>query len=333
MSSDHVDRVGCATRRAFLLAGPVLARDALAAPVVDRESFPTRPVTVIVPFPAGGTTDHIIRVLSRLTAEAVGQAFIVDNRPGASTLIAAHTLARAKPDGYTIGVVPMLLNRLRALGRTALDPVRDFSLIARVAGQTHGLVVRADSAHRSVSDIVRAARARPGEITYGTSGVASLTHGAMEDFSDLAGIQLRHIPFRGGSDSLRALMGGEIDLLAESPLWAAEVDAGRARLLTIWSAARSDRFPHVPTMTEQGYATVVEGAIGIGGPPGIDQQVLERLRRIFRAQILGALFKAECARLLAPVLYLDGDAFVQYARENADQERALVQRLGARLGE
>lgn len=329
LSSDHLDQVGRTTRRALLLAGPALARDALA----EQVSFPKRPVTVIVPFPAGGTTDYIVRVLSQRISKAVGQAFVVDNRPGASTLIAAHLLARAHPDGYTIGVVPMLLNRLRALGRTSLDPVRDFSLIARVAGQTHGLVVRADSAHRSVSDIVRAARERPGEITYGTSGVASLTHGAMEDFSDMAGIQLKHIPYRGGTDSLRALMGGEVDLLAESPLWAAEVDSGRARLLTIWSAARADRFPRVPTMTEQGYTTVIDGAIGMGGPPGIDPQVLERLRQIFRAQILSAPFKAECARLLAPVLHLDGDAFQQYAQQNALQEGALVQRLGTRLRE
>ena len=173
---------------------------------------------MIVPFPAGGTTDTLIRTLLRLVFHATGHVFAVDNRPGASTLIAAHALKRAAPDGYTIGVLPMIVNRLRALGRTDIDVANDFSYIARIIGQTHGLVVRSTSPYKDVGAVIVAAKRQPGALAYGTSGVASTTHVAVEDFAQRSGIHLRHIPFKGGTESLRALLAGDVALLAEAPI-------------------------------------------------------------------------------------------------------------------
>jgi tripartite-type tricarboxylate transporter receptor subunit TctC len=295
--------------------------------------YPRRPVVVIVPFPAGGTTDAIIRALTRMTAPEFGRSFVIENRPGASTLIAAQALMRARPDGYTIGVVPMVLNRLRALGRTDIDTARDFSFIVRVVGQTHGLVARSDRPFHSIADIVAAAKQRPGTITYATSGVASHTHTAMEDFADHAAIQMRHVPFKGGVESLRALLGGEVDLLAESPLWAADVDSGRCRLLAIWNERRLARYPLVPTMKDLGQPLAFDGTVGLGGPAGIKEPVLDRLRQVFRQAILSPEFQAECDKVLAPVMYLDAEQFRHYAQENLVQERTLMRRLKSRLME
>jgi tripartite-type tricarboxylate transporter receptor subunit TctC len=274
-----------------------------------------------------------MRALTRLATTAMGQPFVIENKPGAATLIAAQALVRSKPDGYTIGLVPMAINRLRALGKTEIDAAMDFSFIALAVAQSHGLVVRSDAPYRSVADIVTAAREKPDVITYGTSGVASITHVAMEDLAERTGVRLRHIPFKGGTESLRALLGGDINLLAESPLWASDVDAGRCRLLATWSEQRLARYPSVSTMKELGYPLVFEGMLGLGGPVGLEASVLTKLRQVFRQAILSQDFKAECDAVLAQVRYLDGEDFQRYAQENLVQERAVVRRLKHRLAE
>lgn len=320
-----------ATRRAALLAGSASAVFAPLLRAHARDAYPERPVTVIVPFPAGGTTDRLVRALTQVAAADLGQAFVIENRPGGSTLIAARMLARARPDGQTIGIVPLVLNRLRALGKTDLDVASDFGLIARIAGQSHGLVARSDSTLRSLDDVVAAARRRPGRITYGTSGVASHTHVAMEDFAARAGIEVRHIPYRGGLQSLTALRAGEVDLIAESALWGPDVDGGRCRLLATWDEQRMARYPAVPTMNEMGYPVSIDGSIGLGGPRGMARPVQDKLQRVFRHAILSREFEAECDRWLAQVRYLDGESFRAHAKANFMRETELVKRLGPKL--
>ena len=315
------------TRRGFVLAGAAalsgMSRIALAAGA----DYPSKPLTFFVPFPAGGPTDRIIRAMTARAGRTLGQAFVVESRPGASTTIAAQALATAKPDGYTIGVVPMTINRLNALGKTKLDVLKDFTFIARVAGQTHGIVVRADSPFKSVADIVKAAKEKPGILSYGTSGIASHSHVAMEDICKTAGVTLNHIPFKGGTETLNALLGGEIDMLAESALWATMVDVGKARLLATWGDSRTARFPNAPTMKELGYNLVMMGPFGLGGPAGMDPPVVQKLRDAFREAIQSPEFREECDRILAPVMYQDADDFRRYAQENLATERALVERL------
>lgn len=319
------------TRRSTLLAGASAALLAPFGTVRGSGDDPTRPIQVIVPFPAGGTTDHLMRALAGLAEAELGQPLVVHNRPGGSTLIAARSLAHAPPDGSTIGVVPLMLNRLRALGRSELDVVRDFSLIACAASQCHGLVARTDTPHRTLADVVQAARRRPGAITYGTSGVASHTHVAMEDLAFRAGIEIRHIPYRGGVQSLKALLAGEVDLIAESPLWQAAVDAGRCRLLAALDERRMPRYPRVPTFGEQGYPVSVDGSIGLGGPPGLPAPIRRRLGEVFHRAILSPAFDAACRQVSAQVLYLDGEAFAAHARQNDALEVQRVRRLGHRL--
>jgi tripartite-type tricarboxylate transporter receptor subunit TctC len=321
------------TRRHVLTAASGAAVTAWSGLVQAQASYPSRPITVILPFPAGGTTDRIMRSLTQLATGTIGQPFVIDNKPGAATLIAAQALMRARPDGYTIGLVPMSVNRLRALGKTNIDTSKDFSYIARVVGQTHGLVARSDSRFHSVADVVKAAKEKPDVITYGTSGVATHTHVAMEDFAERAGIRLNHIPFKGGTESLKALLAGEIDLLAESPLWAPHVDNGQCRLLATWNAQRVARYPSVPTMRELGYPLVFAGSFGLGGPAGIESPVLARLRQVFKQAILSAEFKTECESILAPIMYLDGEDFRKFAQENFVQEKALAERLKGKLVE
>jgi tripartite-type tricarboxylate transporter receptor subunit TctC len=193
------------------------------------------------------------------------------------------------------------------------------------------MVTRSDSRFRSVADVVKAAKEKPQVITYGTSGVATHPHVAMEDFAERAGIQLNHIPFKGGTESLKALLAGEIDLLTESALWAPYVDSGQCRLLATWSDQRTARYPSVPTMKELGYPLMFYGSFGLGGPVGIETQVLNRLRQVFKQAILSPEFKTECDSILAPIMYLDGEDFRKFAQENYTQEKVLVERLKTKL--
>jgi tripartite-type tricarboxylate transporter receptor subunit TctC len=333
MSIDRRPHATCARRRGILAAFGASALQTRPGTVLAANGYPVRAITVIVPFPAGGTTDALMRTLLRRVARATGHAFAVENRPGASTLIAAQALKLAAPDGYTIGVLPMILNRLRALGRTDIDVANDFSFIARIVGQTHGLVVRSTSPYLDVKGVIAAAKRQPGAISYGTSGVASTTHVAVEDFAQRSGIHLRHIPFKGGTESFRALLAGDVALLAESPIWADAVDSGRCRLLATWNAQRVSRYPATPTMSELGHPTVFDGTVGLGAPAGIDLAIMAKLRAMFRQAIFSVDFKAACDKLLAPVRYLDGDDFRQYAENNFTHEKALAERLKSRLAE
>lgn len=319
------------TRRGFVLTSAAAAFSGLSGVALAGTDYPSRPITFIVPFPAGGPTDRIIRALTTRAGKVPGWTFVVESRPGGSTTIAAQALANAKPDGYTIGIVPLTLNRLNELGKTKLDVLKDFTLIARVVGQTHGIVVRADSPFRSVADVVKAANAKPDRVTYGTSGLASHTHVAMEDFSRTAGVKLTHIPFKGGTESLKSVLAGEIDLMTDAALWAPMVDAGKLRLLATWGESRTARYPDVPTMKELGYNLVMTAPFGIGGPAGLDAQAMQKLRSVLREAIQSAEFREECDHILAPVMYQDADDFRRYAQENRAVEKALVNRIGLKV--
>lgn len=288
--------------------------------------FPAKPVIFIIPFPAGGSTDRLMRTIAKVAGDVIGQPLVIDARPGGSAMIAAQLLARAKPDGYTIGVLPLSIDRQRLLGKTKLE-LKDFTPLARVAGQTFGIVSKPGSPFNSIADVVRLAKEKPGTVTYGTSGIASTTHVGMEDFSQMAGIKLLHIPFKGGAESSTALQGGQIDLLVEAAFWVPLVEAGKMRALAVWTEQRVPQLPSTPTMKELGYDLVITSPFGIGAPAGLDPQASLKLRQALRKAILSPEFKAECDKILAPVMYQDVEEFQKFAQANYAIEKALIERI------
>jgi tripartite-type tricarboxylate transporter receptor subunit TctC len=222
-------------RRQLLLAGlgasvmPI--RVSWAAP----DTYPSRPITFIVPWPAGGSSDVTMRALVSIVSPILGQPMPVENRAGGSGMIGAKALASAKPDGYTIGQIPLSVTRFSQLGTVQIDPLKDFTYIARTTGQTFGIAAQTDSRFKSISDVVAYAKANPGKITYSTAGVAGQTHVGMEEFAQAAGIEMTHIPYKGGADALLALLGGHVDLLADSSSWVPHVQQGKLRLLATWN--------------------------------------------------------------------------------------------------
>ena len=297
---------------------------------LSAQTWPERSITFICPWPAGGTADQSMRALCSVAARVLGQSIAVENKVGASGMIGAMALASAKPDGYTIGQIPISVTRFSQLGTLAADPRKDFTYIARTSGQTFGIAVPANSPFKTLKDFVAYAKANPGKVSYAHAGVGGATHVGMEEFASVAGIQFNHVPYKGGSEALQGVLGGQVDALADSSSWAPHVEAGKLRLLATWGELRTARFKDVPTLRELGYDVVVDAPNGIGAPKGLDPAVAAKLRDAFRQAANSPEFKAVIDKLDAPLLYLDGPDYEKYVHTVYQKETVLIDKLKLR---
>lgn len=319
-------------RRRLLAAGAgSIGLAALGVPGLARaQAWPERPITFICPWPAGGTADATMRALAAAAAKVLGQNMVVDNKAGASGMLGLKALASARPDGYTVGQIPISVTRFAQLGAVQVDPMKDLTYLARTSGQTFGIAVRTESAFKTLADLVAAAKASPGKVTYATSGVGGATHVGMEEFLHAAGVQMNHIPYKGGAPALQDVLGGQVEVLADSSSWAPHVKAGKMRLLATWGAQRTRDFADVPTLKDQGYDVVVDAPNGVGAPRGLDPAIERRLRDAFRTATASAEFRAACDRIDAPVMYLDGPDYEKYVQATYRKETLLIERLKLR---
>ena len=313
--------------RRHLLAAAALG---LVAPRAFAAGWPEHAITFICPWPAGGTADLTMRALCSAAAKVLGQTIVVENRAGASGMLGLKAMASAKPDGYTIGQIPISVTRFAQLGSGQVDPLKDLTYLARTSGQTFGIAVRADAPWKTLKDFVAAAKAQPGRLTYGSAGIGGATHVGMEEFALAAGAQFNHIPYKGGAPALQDLLGGQVDALADSSAWAPHVKAGKLRLLATWGDKRTQDFPDVPTLREQGFDVVVDAPNGIGAPRGLDPAVAKTLRDAFRAAAASAEFAAACNKIDAPVMYLDGPDYEKFVAATYRKETQLIERLKLR---
>ena len=319
------------TRRQFVLTSLGSATLLAAAPrLAFAQAYPDRPITFICPWPAGGTADITMRALCTAASKVLGQTIVVENRTGASGMLGLKAMATARPDGYTIGQIPISVTRFSQLGTVQLDPLKELTYIARTSGQTFGIAVRADSPWKTLKDFVAAAKAAPGKLTYGSAGIGGATHVGMEEFALAAGIQLNHIPYKGGAPALQDLLGGQVDALADSSSWAPHVKAGKLRLLATWGEKRTQDFPDVPTLKEQGFDVVVDAPNGIGAPKGLDPAIAARLREAFRQAAASPEFVAACDKIDAPLMYLDGPDYEKYVATVYRKETVLIDKLRLR---
>ena len=318
-----------AIQRRRLLAGSVAigAAAAIGPLKAIAQGYPDRAITFICPWPAGGTADQSMRALCQVAARVLGQAIAVDNRAGASGMIGTKAMAAARPDGYTIGQIPISVTRFSQLGTLQLDPLKDLTYLARTSGQTFGIAAPASSRFTSLQELALFAKANPGKVTYAHAGIGGATHVGMEEFALAAGIQFNHVPFKGGADALQAVLGGHVDLLADSSSWAPHVEAGKLRLLATWGERRTPRFKDAPTLKELGYNVVVDAPNGIGAPKGMEAAVTARLREAFRIAVASPEFKQVADKIDAPVLYLDGPDYEKYVATVYQKETVLIEKL------
>ncbi|EFH12996.1 tripartite tricarboxylate transporter substrate binding protein [Pseudoroseomonas cervicalis] len=313
-------------RAALALAAATLATP-LARPALA-QGFPARPIRLMVPWPPGGSADAQLRSLADLATRSLGQPVVVENRSGARGLLAAQALLQAQPDGYTLAQHHLSVIRHPFLTKArSWDPVEDFTPIIGLTGWLFGVVVRSDSPITSWAEYVAAAKARPGMMTYSTSGIGTTNHLAMEDICSRLGIQMTHVPFRGTTEGVTALLGRQIDSIADSSAWVPQVEAGQFRLLSVWSPERAKRFPDVPTLRELGIDLAVTSPYGIAGPKGMDPGVVRVLHDAMKTALLSPENTAIREKWDMPLNYLDTEAYRTFTVQRAAYEKEMVTRL------
>lgn len=314
-------------RRQFVLGGLSAAALSAAPARAFAAEYPERPITFICPWPAGGTADRSMRIICQIAARELGQPIALENRAGASGMIGTKALSSARPDGYTIGQIPISVTRFAQLGTVQLDPLKDFTYLARTSGQTFGIAVPARSPFKSLRDVVARAKAQPGTVTYAHAGIGGATHVGLEQFAQAAGIKFNAIAYKGGSAALQDVLGEQVDLLADSSSWAPHVEAGKMRLLATWGEERTPRFKDTPTLKELGFDVVVEAPNGIGAPKGLPPAIEKRLRDAFRAAVNSDEFRKVAESIDAPVMYQDGPDYQKYIQSVYQQETDLIRKL------
>jgi tripartite-type tricarboxylate transporter receptor subunit TctC len=303
---------------------------ALATPALAQAGWrPERPIRLIVPWTAGGPADTHFRVLAEVATRGFGQPVVVENRPGATGTLGATALKEARPDGSLVSQMPPGVFRVPLLSpRPAFDPLTDFTWIIQLTGSVFGTVVRADSPWQSLGDLLAYARANPSKVNYGTLGIASSQHLGMERIAAQAGVTWTHVPYRGTSETLTALLAGHIDAAGESSSWAPMVEEGRLRLLATWGSARPPRFANVPTLTELGIPIVAEAQYGLAGPRGMDPGVVQALHDGFRAALFDSAHLAALERFHQRPLYLNSADYTAAVRVQFETEREALRRIG-----
>lgn len=289
--------------------------------------FPNRSITLLCPWPAGGSTDVTLRAFAESASRHLGQSIVIVNRPGAGGTLGASAMPSTKADGYTITQLPPATFRLPQMQKTNWDPLGDFSYVVGLTGYTMGLVVREDAPWKTIQEFVEDARQRPGKLTYGSTGVATSPHMVVAELALKQKLDLVHVPHKGSADMATSLLGGHIMAASDSSGWAPHVEAGRMRLLAVYGTRRAKRFPNAPTLTEAGYGIVSEARYGIVAPKGLDPALAARLHDAFKATLEDPQVLKTLERLDQPVLYMTGAQYLEYARAEVARDREIVKRL------
>jgi tripartite-type tricarboxylate transporter receptor subunit TctC len=315
---------------ASIATATVLVGTMLGGVSAQAQNFPSKPVTFVVPWPAGGSSDLVMRALAEATQKHLGQPIVIENKAGASgTLGPAQMAASAKPDGYTVAQLPITVFRLPYITKTTFDPTKDFSYIMGLTGYTFGVVVKSSSPWKTFQELLADAKANPGKIKYGTPGAGTSLHIGMEQIAKQAGgIKWTQVPFKGAAETNAALLGGHVDAVADSTGWGALVNSGDFRLLVTWGAARTKNWPQVPVLKEVGIDLVANSPYGIGGPKGMDPKVVQVLHDAFKKGLDEPVYRAALEKFDQELFYLNTEDYNKHARQQIEEAKRLVQDLG-----
>ena len=313
-------------RHLVQLAAATLAAASLG--VHAQQAFPSKPIKLVIAFPAGGPTDITMRQLADNASKILGQPVVVDNKPGAGGTLPAQMLQTSPADGYTLAQIPLGVFRLPYTTKIAWDPVKDISYIINVTGYAFGIAVPADSPFKNWNDFVAYAKANPGKLSYGSTGTLTSPHLTTELIAQKLGIQLNHIPYKGSAELATAISGGHIMAMADSTGFAPLVQAGKVRVLNTWGEKRLEKFPDVPTLKELGLDIVQNSPFGIGAPRGTPPETVKKLHDAFKKAMEEPSYLQALARYDMLPIYMDSAQYTRFAQETFAREKALVEKLG-----
>ena len=300
--------------RFFLLIVFVMAASVYA------QSYPTKPVRIIVPFPPGGSVDTVARVVGQKLTTALGQQFLVENRAGASGNIGTDYVAKVAPDGYTLlmSSSPPLAANIHLFTKLPFDPFRDFAPIILIANQPNVLVLNPSVPAANVKELIALAKSRPGKLTFGSAGVGGSQHIAAELFMMMTGVSMKHVPYKGGGPAMIDLVGGHIDLMFETaPSAMPFVQSGKIKALAVTTLQRSGMLPKVPTLDESGLnGYEFRGWIGLVAPAKIPQEIITKLHGIVQKEIDGDL-REQLSKMGLDVAGGTPDQFAAFIRKDS----------------
>ena len=319
-------------RRTFLhLAAGAAALSAVSR-VAWAQAYPSRPVRLIVPAPAGGGYDLAARLISQVLSERLGQQFVIENRPGGGSKIGTEAVVRAPADGYTL----LLVANTAAINATRYDKlnynfIRDIAPVASIIRAPYVMAVNPTVPAKTVPEFVAYAKANPGKISMASTGIGSGTHIAGELFKMMTGINMLHVPYRGGIPALTDLLGGEVQVLFVTPVSSIEhIKTGRLRALAVTTATRSDALPDVPTVGEFVPGYEASAWFGVGAPKATPAEIVEKLNKAINASLADPKIKARFADLGSDVLALSSADFARLIAEETEKWGKVVKFSGAK---
>jgi tripartite-type tricarboxylate transporter receptor subunit TctC len=305
----------------------------VSAPLAGQETYPSKPIALIVPFPPGGVADIVGRPVADAMSRSLSVPVVVENKSGAGGGIGMGFVAKAKPDGYTLllalSSISILPEADKVTGRAPMYQLNQFAPIARFTADPTVLAVRSDSPWKTLQEFIADARARPGAISYGSSGNYGTMHMPMEMFAASTGVKLLHVPYTGAGPAVVALLGGNIDAVASGPSTVIQhVKAGKLRVLASWGEQRLVSLPDVPTLTESGVSVVFFQWAALFAPAGTPDPVLARLREAAKAAASDPSFVAAMATVQTPIQYLDAPELARFWEADAQKLGEAVRRVG-----
>jgi tripartite-type tricarboxylate transporter receptor subunit TctC len=324
-------------KRKQFLSLTAAALGSMLAPVraLAQAAYPANPIKWIVPFPAGGGTDVVARLLSQSMARGLGTTFVVENRPGAGTMIAADVIARSAQDGYTIGTVDVSTVALapHLYSNVKYDPLKDFTYVGGANIFPFVLVVRPEMKINSLTELLAMAKSSKNPLTYATPGAGGPNHLGMELFQRKAGIKLTHVPYRGDAPAIQDLLGGQVDMyLVNTAASLPYIRSGKLVPLAVAMSKRIDVLPQLPTFAEQGVPNFESYAWqGVAAPAGTPPAVIARLQRELKAALESEEIKTRFLEMGLQAFPVSSEAFAKHVAEQSAQWGELIRSAGIKL--
>lgn len=291
------------------------------------EGYPNKPISLIVPYAAGGTTDLIGRALANSMERQLGQTIVVENKPGAAGSMGANEMVNTKPDGYKLALTPVGIFRQPYLQKTRYNPVEDLSYIAAFANYDFALGVNADSPYQTLDDLLKYAKEHPGDVTISSPGRYSGNHVAIVELAKDAGVDVTHIPYKSDSEAIGALAGGHLTAVMSTNVIIPFMESGKVRILGTAAEKRPEAYAKVPTFTEAGYPVVIPSPLGIAGPKDLPQDIVEKLDLAVKAAIEDPAFLKVMSDYGVRTYYMDNKVYTQFAIENFENEKDVIERM------